>query len=62
MEKLSEYLDSLTAGANGISTWPDDRCVQLAKDMFQLIDNLPIEDRMELASMINNHVGGSEDE
>ena len=58
---LSEHLDSLTAGANGISSWADDRCGQLAKDMFQLIDNLPIEDRMELASMINNHLGGSED-
>jgi len=28
----------------------------------EFIDNLPLEDRMELASMINNHVGGSEDE
>lgn len=62
MKKLSEYLDSLTANANGISTWPDDRCIQLAEDMFELIDNLPIEDRMELALMIENHVGGSEDE
>jgi len=62
MKKLSQYLDSLTANSNAISFWSDDRCIQLAKDMFELIDNLPIEDRMELASMIDNHVGGAEED
>ena len=62
MIKLSELLDELTASSGAFYSWSDDRCVQFAKNMFEFLDNLPVEDRMELASKINNHVGGSEDD
>ncbi len=62
MSKLSELLDELTASSSVFYSWSDDRCVQVAKNMFEFLDNLPVEDRMELASKINNHVGGSEDD